>query len=525
MQQSPLGGSIAQRIVGGQGARRLALVALSVLLATAAFPPLDLGFLAWVALVPLLMALDGCRSAVRAFGWGYLFGIAHWGWTVSWLGTTVVRWSDSWAGWLVWLLLAAIQAGWFGLAGALIWAVQRRTAGLTQVVGIASCWVLVEWLRGQGALSMPWSLLGYTQYRNLAVVQIADLGGVYAVTFVLLWCNAGLAACWRLAFDEDSVRFGQRHTKRALARAMAAAVVPILVAVLYGGVRIALQTEGPSVSLALMQPNSPSSRTEARSLREDLSKYRELGSSLAANALDLVVWPESALQDNALLDPEIRREAASLVPGVRTHHLFGSGYWHSEQEGYNSAFLVDPDGGLAGRYDKQWLVPYGEWVPGRSWLPFTEHFHVFEYDLRAAPPGDPLRVGAMRMGVLICFESIAPGITREHVRRGANLLVCITNDSWAGPSKVMRQHFAMGVLRAVETRRSLAVSAMTGVTGVVRPTGRFRAAPENVPAAFLATPSLETSRTLYVLLGDWLPAGSLLLTVILLLPKRRGRGA
>src|SRR5438105_7617607 len=161
---------------------------------TAAFPPLDLGFLAWVGLAPLFHALPRARRTRHAFGLGYLFGWAHWGLTITWIGTTVVNWSHTPLGWAAWIILTGVKSLWFGLFGALAWWIARRSAGTARMVGLAAAWTLVEWFRGQGSLAMPWSLAGYTQYRSLPLIQIADVTGMYGITFALALMGAGVAA-------------------------------------------------------------------------------------------------------------------------------------------------------------------------------------------------------------------------------------------------------------------------------------------------------------------------------------------
>jgi apolipoprotein N-acyltransferase len=168
--------------------------------------------------------------------------------------------------------------------------------------------------------------------------------------------------------------------------------------------------------------------------------------------------------------------------------------------------LVDRDGRLADRYDKNWLVPMGEFVVMRPLLqPFDPIFH-FPPDTMAGVKDRVMAAGRGRLCVLICYESVFPILSRTRSRLGANLLVGITNDSWAGESAELQQHIAMAAFRAVENRRWLASAATTGITGLIGPTGRIEALPPYREDVMVGTVRLRSEVTLYARFGDWLVA-------------------
>jgi apolipoprotein N-acyltransferase len=482
-----------------QARTRWSLVLVSVLLATASFPPLDWGWLAWIALAPFLCALYSVRTAPRAFGLGWVFGALHWGWTITWIGDTVSGWASTPWGWAAWAGLAMIKAGWFGLFALLAWRIGQRTRGVGRVAATAAAWTLVEWLRGQGGLAMPWSLIGYTQYRVLPLIQIADVVGVYGVTVAVAWANAAVAAAW----VERSRAPRSPLAPRAVA-AVAIAAAPALLAASYGLAAVGRAYAGPSFRVTAMQPNLASYPRVARTPEEDLQALTSLAASAAPDRPGLVVWPESIAPESLTEDTETRQTFARMGRALGCPQLVGANREDSAHREFNSAFLLSPDGGIADVYDKQWLVPFGEWIPGRNWLPFGDVFHFFERDVQPGRPRPPLTVGPARIGVLICFESVFPALSRDHVRRGANLLVSITNDSWSGPSKVLQQHLAMAVFRGVETRRWVALSGTTGITGFADPLGHVRAAPPYRATHSTANVRLIATETPYVRWGDWL---------------------
>jgi apolipoprotein N-acyltransferase len=140
---------------------------------------------------------------------------------------------------------------------------------------------------------------------------------------------------------------------------------------------------------------------------------------------------------------------------------------------YNSAFLVASDGRIGPRYDKSHLVPFGEYVPLRRWLPFVGKLVAQVGDFVAGPPGQVLEWGTHRLAPLICYEAIFPALTRAAVQNGADLLLNLTNDAWYGRTSAPYQHLSLCVFRAVESRRSFIRAANTGISGFIDPTGRI----------------------------------------------------
>jgi apolipoprotein N-acyltransferase len=204
---------------------------------------------------------------------------------------------------------------------------------------------------------------------------------------------------------------------------------------------------------------------------------------------------------------------------TRSWRLLGSGHEDEEGHNYNSAFLFDPSGAWVTRYDKTWLVPFGEWVPLRSMIPFDNVFH-FPDDVTPGKADAVIEAGLAKMSVLICYESVFPIVSRTRVAKGANILVSITNDSWAGESAELQQHIAMAALRAVETRRYHASSATTGITGLISPNGHIEAIPPYREDMLITAARLRTGLTPYVLWGDWL-VGVCAVWLILAVFRRR----
>jgi apolipoprotein N-acyltransferase len=470
-------------------AMRGALAALaSAALFWAAFPPLDLGWVAWFALVPLLFALDGCRRARQAFGLAYLFGVAHYMAVIPWIGATVALWSGSPAGWATWPLLSAIKGLWYGAAGVGLWLILRRRRDWAAICAGAALYTLMEWARTQGSVAMPWASLGATQYRELPVVQVAAITGGIGVAFLLAATNLGLYAA----------------ISARCPRSMALPGLMLCGTLCYGAWALLHPPAGPPVRICVMQPNIASSRELVRDPRADFLLMRRMADEAARDRPDLVVWPESGSPGEALNDSAIGDELQGMARRLGAPMLIGTNYSDGDGGDRNSAVLFHPDGNPPERYDKQSLVPFGEWIPARRLLqPFAGTFQFYERDVVSGTPQPPLDRAGRKVGVLICFESVFPLLARERAAMGAETLALLTNDGWAGPSAAPGQHLAMTVMRAVETRRPVAAAALTGVSAVIQPTGAFEALPQDRVGTLTADAATGGGITPYVRFGDW----------------------
>jgi apolipoprotein N-acyltransferase len=255
-------------------------------------------------------------------------------------------------------------------------------------------------------------------------------------------------------------------------------------------------SESRPVAGAAVECVSPFADYESRT-KEALSKRAEL-----------VLWPESACTHDPVHDPEVRDRLEKLLGESQSHLLVGS-FVTEPRTGRttNSSVMLSPRGQVLGQYAKVLIVPFGEYLPLRPLLRWTERLGMPSEDLTPGTRWTPLAWERGKVGVSICFESAWGTVSREHVRQGANLLAVLTSDGWAGRKAAGLQHASFAPLRAVETRRSVARAAATGVSQLIDPYGR----PHKALAMFtkgtaVADLPLRTDITPYVRLGDW-PVG------------------
>jgi len=432
--------------------RLLAALASGVMLAVS-FPRLGLFPLAWVALVPILIALRGVTLRQGAL-LGFITGFTFFGLLVYWVSIF---------GLLPWFLLCVYQSLFVVLfAMAASRQIGHRILGF---VAVPALWTGFEWLRSIGAFGFAWGSLAVSQVKWLGVLQTAGVFSGLGLTFLIVFANMA------------AVDLIVNHDRRA---ALVAGIV-LLVLVSAGriftfnynafrdGIRVAVVQGG----VPLTWPNSDTPRR----IRE---AYFPMTRDLAGRA-DIVVWPESAAPGDVLGSPaakfeigELARSGGFFLVVGAAHQVFDQSVPGGLRE-YNGAYMFDKTGRLVGYYNKVRLVPFGEYVPGRRWLPLLDRYPILPYDRYPGRGFYPVAADVTnlgRVGVLICFESTFADAARRLVLSGAQVIVIITNDSWFGNTAAAEQHRDFAVLRAVETRRFVVRAASTGVSCIISPSGR-----------------------------------------------------
>jgi apolipoprotein N-acyltransferase len=273
--------------------------------------------------------------------------------------------------------------------------------------------------------------------------------------------------------------------------------------------------------------------------QETMARYDRLTSGLGDD-LDLIVWPEAATPFVFELEPQYRTLLSDMVQRSGAPLLFGSPALRRYPDGrpylLNSAYLLATDGQILGRYDKQHLVPFGEYIPFHNSLLFfldklVEGIGDFEAGpgptlLMFKPRGKapPMTAAAtapdfhVKFGVVICYEVIFPNLVRQFAANGADFMVTVTNDAWFGPSSAPYQHFGMVVFRAVENRLAFARAANTGISGFIDPYGHIsQQSPIFTQGAMKGAVAVGHQRTFYAQYGDLFAYGCAILTALLCL--------
>ena len=468
---------------------------------SSAYIPLAWDGLAWIALVPVFaVALESRPRA--AFGWSWLGGFVFFLGLLRWLNFTfrtysAIPWPLTWG---PTMLLAGYCALWIGVVGALVAWLARRTSPSWALLAAPFLWVSAEWGRGHLMGGFPWGLLGYSQHARLPVIQIAELTGVYGVSFVVIAVNAVIAGCVLLPL------------RRAL-EGLALAGVLVGATLGFGAWRLGETAPAPEITVAAMQPAIEQPlKWDERYTATTLHVYFSLTRSVGSGGADLIVWPETASPTVLRQDPGLLAALRGVATALDTRLVIGSIDTVDGARYRNTAFLVTGQG-IESRYDKIHLVPFGEYVPLANVIGFVRNWAEFISDMEPGSravvfPGPPAP-----FGVVICYEGIFPELFREFVRNGARFMVNMTNDAWFGRTTGPGQHLAMYPFRAVEHRVALVRAANTGISAVISPTGAVTRRMGLFERGMLAGKiPLRRVLTLYTRLGDWFVYFSLVIS-------------
>jgi len=512
-------------------------------------PSGHLELLAWVGLVPAFLALEAAEGAGEAFLLGLTAGLAAFYALIYWVSHAMTAFGGLSAGvaFVGLSLLVLYMAFHWALACSGAFTVRRRL-GWPSWVALPVFWVASELLRNHLFSGFPWGNLGYSQARHPTVAQLAALVGVYGIAALVVLVNAVLSGWW------SALRVGT-------ARPWAGTVVAALALAgtwSYGAVHLArVRREvaaAPRLRVGVVQANiNQSIKNEGRRHGDAiLARLWPLTVEADRQGADLVAWPEAAWPWGV---PPDTRTFDGAAPGVtplsRAHLLLGASTvrWVPSPAGarvpelQNSVFLLAPDLGVLGRYAKYHLVPYGEYVPLREWLPFLR---TVVPDLATAMPGGRLEVMGFEVqgrritfAPMICFDAIFPEIGRAFALQEPDFLVNPTNDAWYGYSSGPYQFLTIVQMRAVETGRSVVRPAYSGVSAIVLPTGEVAPGalevgpvdpelapdPDEPPRLLLADLPILRGQTLYTTFGDlfaWSCAAAAAVQLALALARRGG---
>lgn len=506
---------------------------MSGLLLILIFPRFDLEFLAWFALIPLLQAIQD-QPHSKAAVYGFFTGLVFYFFGLHWITNTLVNYGNipPVVSYPILALLSAYMAFFLAL---FCYLVRRLSRGNPVYAFILApfIWTSLEYLRStHGTYGFSWLGLGYSQFLNLPIIQMAEYTGVYGISTLIILVNAGLNYLLSAYFADPNR--GHLYPAHLNKRVIGITAGAFLVCLVYGYTVLPFHGKGSEkdgvqkLKIGLAQGNieqnqkwNPEYRTHV------LNTYRNMTLESAKAEPDLIVWPEAAIPFFFLLEQKETLWLKNLVREAKTPLLFGSPRQVSTDKGpvlFNSAYLAMPDGTVPGRYDKIHLVPFGEFVPFKKVLWFVDKMVEGIGNFKGGEEATVFKVNGVPFGVSICYEITFPNLVREPVSKGARFLVNITNDAWFGYSAASYQHIGMAALRAVENRVPIVRAANTGITGMIQPTGEIKNQTQLfVQNLVLTTIAARESRpTYYAKYGDIFSYACLLLWGILSLLARRG---
>ena len=493
----------------------------------------DTWALAWAAMVPCLLALRGVSTPRRAFGWGWLTGLVASAGGFYWISTLLMRFGH--LHWLpagaLFMLMASYQGLHFGAMAYVLHRVHRRAPDLPLTLTLPLVMTGFEFLM---PFIFPW-YLAITQAWVVPVIQVADLGGPSAVSFLLLLSNGAI-------YDLAVSRL-ERKPLRWRPAAVAAGV--IAAALVYGGLRMAQYDarweQGPKVKVGVVQANVGITQKGRAALAiKHLALHHKASQELERRGAELLVWPESSYPFAFLREMQRDWPANSMrqvMRGFSTPLVFGVlTLSQRERYPYNSAYYMEPGGRITGKFDKNFLLVFGEYIPFKDHLPWLDKYFPEMSHFAHGTTVTTFKFRDYRLAPMICYEDIIPSFGRRLAPLRPHLLVNITNDAWFGRTTEPYEHMALSVYRAVELRTGLVRAVNTGVSAFIDASGRLRASTRSVdpvetpgvgPDTLLEQVTmLEGGGTVYAVVGDLMSylclAGMVALVVW---SHRRRRGA
>lgn len=458
------------------GMIRILLALSSALLLTLSFPSFNFGFLTWIALIPLLLAIRNIslKSALA----------------LSWIGGTaffmgVFWWINLVKGFtpLHYFILVVYLGSYIALFGVLLNFTSRRSK-FPLIVTAPVLWVATEYLRGHaGFMELPFGMLSQTQYLNLPLLQMASFTGAYGISLLIMLVNAGIADLI-IYWMEKRQKIKSFHLLGYNPFYAVTAVLSVISCLwVWGWSLIPNKVSGKPFSVAVVQGNIPQDMKWKGEYRQQIiSRYEDLSKIALRSNPQLIVWPEASTPGLVLKDITLLQRMISIARDVKTYLLVGSAEYPKfdkalakKKKTGNTAIFFSPEGKILGQYIKTRLLPFGEYVPLEgiiSWPDFIipkdkTNFHV------PGTEGILFSLDGNRIGTLICWEIIFPELSRRSVREGAEFLVNISNEAHFGNSPFPYQFLSACVFRAVENRVNLVRATNTGISCFIDPYGRI----------------------------------------------------
>lgn len=503
VQEANRPGNDAWQVSRKKSVLRVLMLIGSGLLYASIFPPLNWSYLAWVAVIPLFLAVRN-RTVFQAWRdgllWGYFWALTAFFW---------IREIEAFIPYIMAFVLGMFPAFWamlipifkrriLDLRSGEIPKAKRKFSWVPEILFVVVCaawWVLLEWVRSWMMSGLPWNFISASQWRNISLIQICEYTGIYGISFLLIYFNIALVLAGEGLIK--TIKKGKYHRPVPLILGLILLMLYVLLGAMsmlkyrtpYGA-DIKENSEIIKLTALVVQGNIPQCRIPRQGEAEfALEQYLKISREGVDGALkkavdkafssegttpvtlkpDVIIWPETAVPvpyfSGHPFGTIFRFQISKLQKGNGIPLLFGTVDFGTDFEnyrtqddipGYNAVFFMDGKNRVVDRYYKQHLVPWGEYTPMGAYYPWIKKKFGMGRDLTHGKKYTLFELKAgVKAGVQICFEDIFPYIARGFVKRGANLLIVLTNDAWYPKSSESQQHMANSVFRAVENRRPM----------------------------------------------------------------------
>jgi apolipoprotein N-acyltransferase len=508
-----------------------------------AFPPISLDLLAFIGFVPLLLVLEHTRKKAPLLLIFITFFIYHYG--TNWWISSFQAESDPFLV-ITGFALAFVHPLFF-MVPILSYRFIRNRLGLNAATfALPFIWVGFEWLHSLGDLSYPWLTIGVTQVSDHHWIQIADISAVWGASFLIMVANVIIFRIFLETFKYKEKGLQQKKYFRTR-NGIISLVLLLIIYIgpkIYGHYRLdqydhyELLKSNESIKVGIIQPNINPWAKWSSQVKPQISKHMKLQDSLVAavGSIDLGVWSETAIpfqshsfnsrKDFPAIQHWLDTNDFALLTGYVDINLFQKGEETTSarpinensnmfMDPYNSSLLLSPSRTFMPPqvYHKMRLTPFGEYIPYNEELPFLKDLVLWSVGISGWTKGKDQHNlvlkkndDSIKIGSIICIESIYPNFCCNFSRKGAQMLTVTTNDAWYNYTFGLEQHFDMSRLRAIESRRYIARCANSGISGFISATGEtiLMAEPYQSTAIADRVPLIE-EKSIYAKYGDWLP--------------------
>ena len=448
--------------------------------------------------IPLFI-ISSNHSVKQSIFYSYIFGIFASAAQYYWIAFVVPE--GLWHLILIGVILICLFEALYFLLFSLLFRISIKTFNSFYIILFPCFWVLLEYERSLGDISFPWNLIGYSLTPILPLSQLASITGVYGLSFIVVLGNT-------LVFN-----FLTKNNKKSF-YGLFVFILFIISFSVWGYLRIksASFDNSKSVKIAAIQCNLDQNRWHNYSLDTSIMIIDSLINQAVKENPEIIILPESAFLCYILRQPLVAEKVRSIARMFKISMIFGSLHWEKAPKGfsddylvYNTAFYINPNNLEFEKYYKMKLVPFSEALPFEGIFPILSRVNLGQADFKKGKEHVIFNIGNfIKAGPFICYEIIYPSLVRERVKRGANLLVNITNDGWFGKTSGAFQHATMAQLRCIENGVSLVRAANTGITMLVDQYGRIIEKKKIYTRTYLCgNLFIQKIPTIYSLLGDW----------------------
>lgn len=429
----------------------LLLAISSGILTALAFPKFNISILAFIAPSLLFISLKSSKSTRSSGFLGFIFGIFFFGTNLFWINTLF-----AYVGYFAYLGYITIVIFQSIFTSILCYLIKRLKSSLSIVAAIL--WVVFEIIRNIGPFGFSAGTLAYSQAGFLPFIQISSFSTAYGISFLIILINTGIA---RAVIKK---KFGL----------ISSATILTIISLFYGTARLDQAHDyGRFIEISLIQGNVPQEKKLSVIYNQDIfDNYKTLTLKSKSSLPKIIIWPETTIFSYLMADKKFLPQIKKLANDCNSYFIVGSPYLDTKNQNiYNSALCFSPKGTLIGRYDKEHLVPFGEYLPFRPLLfPFLRNTDFFYNDFFPGQMKDPIDISGTRIGMLVCFESTFPWIVKK---KNCDFIITITNDAWFKNSSAAYEHLNQGIFRAIENDKYFIQCGNTGISAIIDPRGRI----------------------------------------------------